>query len=160
MRAPTPAGDHHRGGDQGKESTMSIVRWSPFEELDMFERRMRRLLDGMGIVAAMPAADVYETDAEFVYEVEVPGFEEKELTVETSDHTLTIKGARAETKEKTEKTFRLQERLAKSFERRFELPPEADSSNLVADFKGGVLEVHAPKLKEVTPRTVAIGSKS
>jgi HSP20 family protein len=140
---------------------MSIVRWSPFEELDTFERRMRRLLDGMGIVpAAMPAADVYETDTEFVYEVEVPGFEEKELTVEASDHMLTMKGARAETKEEKGKSFRLQERLAKSFERRFELPAEADAAHLKADFKGGVLAVHAPKAKEAKPRKVAIGTTS
>jgi HSP20 family protein len=140
---------------------MSIVRWSPFEELDTFERRMRRLLDGMGIVpAAMPAADVYETDAEFVYEVEVPGFEEKELTVEASDHTLTIKGARTATKEEKGKTFRLQERLAKSFERRFQLSPEADAGKLTAEFKQGVLAVHAPKAKEAKPRKVAIGTTS
>jgi HSP20 family protein len=140
---------------------MNIVRWSPFEELDTFERRMRRLLDDMGIVpASMPAADVYETDTEFVYELEVPGFEEKELTVETSDHTLTIKGARAETKEEKGKAFRLHERLATSFERRFELPPEADGSKLAAEFKRGVLAVHAPKVKEAKPRRVAIGTKA
>jgi HSP20 family molecular chaperone IbpA len=36
----------------------------------------------------LPAANVYETDEEFVVELEVPGFEEKELGVEVS-----VKGA-------------------------------------------------------------------
>lgn len=139
---------------------MSIVRWSPFEELDSFDRRMRRFLDGMGIVpASVPAADVYETDTEFVYEVEVPGFSEEELTVEASDHVLTIRGTRAETKEQEEgKTFRLQERLEKSFERRFQLPAEADVKRLEAEFAQGVLSVHAPKAHEVKPRQVEIGT--
>lgn len=137
---------------------MNLVRWSPFEELDTIERRMRRFLDDMGIVpATLPAADVYETETEFVYEVEVPGYEEQELTVETSDHMLVVTGERTETTEQKEKTFRLQERLAKRFERRFELPPEADAARLVADFEHGVLEVHAPKQEGAEPRGVPIG---
>jgi HSP20 family protein len=44
----------------------------------------------------VPAADFYETDRDYVIELEVPGFEEKELGIEVSDHTLTIKGERKE----------------------------------------------------------------
>jgi HSP20 family protein len=136
---------------------MQLVRWNPFQELDAMERRMRRVFDEAGITPApLPAADVYETDAEYIFEVEVPGFEEKKLSVEVVDHTLTVKGERAEEKEEKGKTFRLQERLAKQFERRFELPPEADSARIAADFRAGVLTVHAPKTKAAKPRNVAI----
>ena len=139
---------------------MQLVRWSPFQELDTVERRMRRIFDEIGIVPApLPAADVYETEGEYVVELEVPGFEEKQLAVEVSDHTLTVKGERTEQKEETGKSFRLQERLAKQFERRFELPPEADTGKIGADFKAGVLTVHAPKEKEAKPRPVAIAAK-
>ena len=54
---------------------------------------------------------------------------------------------------------RLQERLEKVFERRFVLPPEADTEHLAAEFGEGVLIVHAPKLTEIEPRKVAIGKK-
>ena len=48
---------------------MTIVRWSPFPEIEAFDRRMRRMLDEVGIApAAIPAADVYETDKEFTFE--------------------------------------------------------------------------------------------
>jgi HSP20 family protein len=135
---------------------MAIVRWSPFQELDTMERRMRRMLDQVGIVPAWPATDVYEAEGEYVYEVEVPGYEEKDLSVEVSDHTLTVKGEKTEKKEEKAKTFYLNERLAKSFERRFELPPEAITDKLAAEFKQGVLVVHAPKAAEAKPRTVEI----
>lgn len=138
---------------------MAIVRWSPFQDLDTMERRMRRMLDQVGIVPAWPATDVYESGGEYVYEVEVPGYEEKDLAVEVSDHTLTVRGEKTETKEEKEKTFYLNERLAKSFERRFELPPEAETDKLAAEFKQGVLVVHAPKAAEVKPRTVEITAK-
>jgi len=139
---------------------MQLVRWFPFQELDAMERRMRRVFDEVGIAPVpLPAADVYETEGEYVFELEVPGFEEKQLAIEVSDHTLTVKGERTEEKEEHGKTFRLQERLAKQFERRFELPPEADSGKVAADFEAGVLTVHAPKEKAAEPRHVAIATK-
>lgn len=138
---------------------MAIVRWSPFQELDTMERRMRRMLDQVGIVPAWPATDVYEAEGEYVYEVEVPGYEEKDLSVEVGDHTLTVRGEKTEKKEEKAKTFYLNERLAKSFERRFELPPEAITDKVAAEFKQGVLVVHAPKAAEAKPRTIEITAK-
>ena len=142
------------GGD------MTIVRWSPFQDFDVIDRRMRSLLGDLGAVPAfLPATDVYATDGELVFELEVPGYTEKELTIELSDHLLTVKGERTETKEAEEKAYRLKERLAKSFERRFELPPESDTAKIAAEFKQGVLYVHAPTAKAATPHAVAIASK-
>ncbi len=67
---------------------MTIVKWTPFMELDSMERSMRRWFEGFSFAPAIaPATDIYETDDEYVVEVEVPGFEEKELAVEVFDHT-------------------------------------------------------------------------
>jgi HSP20 family protein len=135
----------------------TLVKWSPFRELDLMERNMRRFFEGFGWAPTMcPAADVYETKDEFVFEVEVPGYEEKELGIEVSDHVLIVKGERKEIKDEKEKTFRLHERLEKDFERRFELPPETDTEKLSAVFEHGVLEVHAPKAKELIAKKVPI----
>ena len=137
---------------------MEMSRWTPFRELEAMERRMRRLFDEAGVTPALlPSADVYETEEEYMVELEVPGFEEKDLTIEVSDHTLRIKGERSAEKEQKEKTYRLHERLESSFERRFELPPDADTEAVRADFENGVLEMHAPKTKAAKPRAVAIG---
>ena len=137
---------------------MSLVRWNPLQELDAMERRMRRVFDEIGIAPApLPAADVYETEGEYVFELEVPGFAEQELAVEVSDHTLTVKGERAERTEEEGKTFRHRERLAQQFERRFELPPAADTGKVAAEFKAGVLTVHAAKEAEAKPHKVTIG---
>lgn len=137
---------------------MDVIRWTPFRELDAMERRMRRFFDETGFAPALlPAADAYETDDEYVVELEVPGFEEKDLALEIFDHTLAIKGERTEEKEKEEKTFHLHERLENHFERRFVLPAEADTKELRADFQKGVLVVHAPKSAVAKPRQVPIG---
>ena len=92
-----------------------------------------------------------------MYELEIPGFEEKELEIEITDHVLTVKGERAEVTEEKDKTFWLHERLARAFERRFELPPEADTQKAKAEFKKGILAVRAPKAITAAPKKVEIG---
>ncbi len=137
--------------------TTTITTWAPFRELDSMERRMRRMLEEIGMAPALlPAADVYETDDEVVVALDVPGFEEKELDIEVSDHTLKVTGARKESKEQTEKAFYLKERLERQFERSFRLPADADTAHVNALFKEGVLEVHAAKLHTTPPTKVEI----
>jgi HSP20 family protein len=136
---------------------MAITRMTPFRELDSMERRVRRLFEEIGFAPVLaPAADVYETDDEFVVELEVPGYEEKELSIEVSDHTLAIKGVRTRTTEEQTKEFALHERLEREFERRFVLPSEADTEHVNAVFGKGVLEVHAQKVPSAKPKKVAI----
>jgi HSP20 family protein len=136
---------------------MAITKRTPFTELDSMERRMRRVFEEIGFAPVLaPAADVYETDDEFVVELEVPGYEEKELSIEVIDHTLAIRGVRAKTTEEKTKEFALHERLEREFERRFILPTEADTEHLKAVFGKGVLAVHAEKVPTAKPKKVAI----
>lgn len=131
---------------------MAIVKWSPWQELEAMERRMRRLLDfPMGVSVSVPNADVYETDDEWVAELEVPGFDEDELTVEVVGDTLRIAGRREESKEEEEKDYRMKERLEASFERRFTLPAGVDPDEISAKFAKGVLEIRVPKAAEAGP---------
>jgi HSP20 family protein len=135
----------------------TMVKWSPAHELDSMERRMRRIFDTIGFTPVLlPATDIYETRDEFVVELEVPGYEEKELAIDVFDHTVSIKGEHVEPKEETDKSFHLRERFEREFERRFELPPEADTEHIRAKFDKGVLEVHAPKLEITKPQRVPI----
>jgi HSP20 family protein len=137
----------------------TMTRWSPLRELDAMERRMRRMFEEVGIAPALgPAADVYETEDEFVVELEVPGYEEDELTLEIVDRKLKVTGERSESTEKEEKSFRLQERLERGFSRTFELPAEADLESVRASFGRGVLEVRAPKVLASQPRKIEIQS--
>lgn len=136
-----------------------LERWTPVRELDRMERRMRRLFEDVGFFPSiLPASDIYETSDEYVVELEVPGFSEKELAVEVTDHTLVVKGDRQEAIEPEEKEVLLHERLERSFERRFELPYLTDSEQVRAGFENGVLTLHVPKTPEARPRKIAIGT--
>jgi len=135
----------------------TIVKWAPFQDFDVIERRMHRMLEDFGLAPApLPAADLYEAKSEVIVELDVPGFDEDELALEVSDHTLTIKGDRTAETEENEKTFHLRERLERHFERRFALPPEADLDRVEARFRTGVLEVHVPKSEPIKARKIPI----
>ncbi len=138
----------------------TMLKWTPFQEFDSMERRMRRAFEGLGFAPVLlPAADVYETDDEFVVELEVPGYEEKELGIEVFDHTVSVRGVRKVTKEEQDKAFHVHERLEREFERRFELPAEADTKHVHATFTKGVLELRTPKLPGSKPQKVEIAKK-
>ena len=135
----------------------TLVKWAPFGDLDLVERRMRRMLEDFGVApAVVPAADVIETEKELIVKLDAPGFDEKELSLEVSDHMLTVKGEKTEQKEERDTTFHLRERLENRFERSFTLPTEADVEHVGAKFRKGVLEVHVPKLEQPKPRTISI----
>ncbi|HYA08184.1 MAG TPA: Hsp20/alpha crystallin family protein, partial [Gaiellaceae bacterium] len=96
------------------------------------------------------------TDAEYVVELEVPGFDEQELAVEVTDHQLLVKGSREEETERTERTALLRERLERRFERTFELPLAADTEHVSASYGKGVLTVHVPKTSTGEPHMIEI----
>lgn len=107
-------------------------------------------------VLAFPAADIYETEAEYVIELEVPGFAEDELSIEVSDRLLTITGKHESAREEQERTYRLAERMQMEFERRFELPSEVDADKMKATFREGVLELHTPRKLASEPRKIPV----
>lgn len=134
-----------------------LERWTPLRELETMDRRMRRFFEELGVTTPLtPAADLYETEGEVVVELEVPGFDEKELEIVVSDHVLAVTGEREEEKERKEKTLRFHERLERRFERRFELPIEVDSEHVTAEYAKGVLTVHVPKTAHEKPRKIEI----
>ncbi|HEV8461159.1 MAG TPA: Hsp20/alpha crystallin family protein [Gaiellaceae bacterium] len=130
-----------------------LEKRAPLPDLDLV---MRQLFGDVGFAPTLtPAADVYESPSELIVELDVPGFDEKQLTVAISDHVLTVTGERTEEIAKTDETLRLRERLESHFERRFQLPPETDTERMSAEYGKGVLTLHVPKVK-AKPRTVEI----
>jgi len=135
----------------------TLEKWAPLPDFDIVERRLRRFFEDVGVApSAAPAADVYETNEELVVELDVPGFDEHDLTVALTDHTLAISGRRAHEEAAKEKELRLRERLEAHFERRFQLPIEADTEHVTAEYAKGVLTLHVPKLAAAKQRNVTI----
>jgi HSP20 family molecular chaperone IbpA len=87
----------------------TIVRWTPFRELDTMVPRMRRVFEEASFASRFcPPRTCTRPPTSSSIELEVPGYEEKELGIEVSDHTVTVTGARADSTEETEKAHKVE----------------------------------------------------
>ena len=141
---------------------MRVIKWEPFRDVDdMFERvfadTMRRWPrtsnDERRVYDWAPAADVSETDGEYLIKAELPEVGKDDLNITVQEGVLTLAGERKEEKrEDNEKVHRI-ERFHGSFSRRFTLPDDADEQGIKAESKDGVLVIHIPKQKVAHPQS-------
>ena len=102
-----------------------------------------------------PPVDVAEEKDRILVKVEVPGVDEKDLRVHYEDGTLTISGERTFEKREDLNYHRI-ERAYGSFVRTFTLSRAIDPSQIVAEYKNGVLSLEIPKKEEAKPRQIEI----
>ncbi len=107
----------------------------------------------------VPELDVRETDTAIIVEAELPGVDEKDISVTVANGYLTIKGEKHSKSEQSEESYYVAERSFGSFERSLRLPDSVDESKIEASFDRGVLKVMAPKSAEAQKpeRKIPIG---
>ncbi|MFF3897362.1 Hsp20/alpha crystallin family protein [Streptomyces sp. NPDC001812] len=145
----------------------SLSGWEPFRELEELRTRMEQLMHstfpfpGRGFPEAeagegawAPLADVEDTEDAYLMELELPGVEKDQISVEVGDGELDIHG---EIKER-ERTgvVRRQTRHVGRFDYRTSLPPNVDTEHITAELTGGVLTVRVPKARKTEPHRIEI----
>jgi HSP20 family protein len=142
----------------------TLVRWEPFREIAALQNEMSRfmngLLEGNGRTnqAWVPALDVWETENEIVYALDLPGIPEDKISVELDEGALTISAERERTQEESDERFYRFERRFGPFSRTFGVPQGVTDSDITADYKDGVLEVHVKKPEQPKPKRIQVGS--
>lgn len=89
----------------------------------------------------LPHTLVREEEAEYVVELDVSDFSERELSVQAVGPVITVRGVHKDAGE-AYAAFRVQERLDETF--RF--PDDADLAGLAACYRHGTLELSAPRV--------------
>ena len=140
---------------------MRVIKWEPFRDVDdVFDRFFADSLrrwprpPAEGRVASdwAPAADVSETDGEYLIKAELPEVRKEDVSITVQDGVLTLAGERKQEKvEEQEKLHRI-ERFYGSFARRFALPENADEQGIRAESRDGVIVIHIPKQRVVAPQ--------
>ncbi len=95
-----------------------------------------------------PKADIVEKEKEYVIAADIPGADEKGLSVEITDGVLTIRGERKYEHEDKGEGYSRIERSYGSFTRSFQLPDSVEADKIAASYDKGVLTVKVPKGKE------------
>jgi HSP20 family protein len=149
---------------------MNLPRlWTRSQELDPF-RVLRREMENAfraldqkpsssDIGAGAPAINVAETNDAFEVTAELPGVDEKDISVSLDDNQLVISGEKKAESTKEEKDWHVEERSYGSFYRSMFLPFEPEEGAVEAHFDKGVLHLTIKKPAKVTKTTKTIDIK-
>ena len=85
----------------------------------------------------VPELDVRENTNSITIEAELPGVEEKDVSVTLANGVLTIKGEKKQEKEEKSESYHLTERSFGSFERSLRLPDTVDDAKVEAQLRQG-----------------------
>jgi HSP20 family protein len=96
----------------------------------------------------LPTLDLKDTGKAIVIEAELPGVDEKDVTLTVKNGVLTLKGEKRLSKEEKGENRYVMERSYGSFMRSIELPSSIDDAKVEAHFDKGVLTITAEKRPE------------
>jgi HSP20 family protein len=132
------------------------------------------------VFSRMPAVDIRETETAYVMDMELPGYNEKDIQINVDGSNLSITARQEDSNEKKEEnktgqasaesqesagshdiaeshgTWILRERRVSSVSRSFKLPQNANPEEVSAVFKNGVLTLEVQKRAEAQKRTIQI----
>jgi HSP20 family protein len=142
----------------------TLTRWEPFREIATLQNEMSRfmngLLEGNGRTnqSWVPTLDVWETEKEIVYALDLPGIPEDAISIELDEGALTVTAERQRSQEQSEERFYRFERRYGTFSRTFGVPQGVSDSDVSASYENGVLELHVKKPEQPKPKRIQVGS--
>ena len=139
--------------------------WNPLQDLLILQDRMNRLFEDatqrhsdsereyeLERADWTPASDIYETEVDYLVEIDLPGVDRQALTIDIDDNRLLVRGHREIPEPRSQRS----ERLHGKFLRTFGVPGSVDQANITAEYKDGVLQVRLPKRREQNAQKVEI----
>ena len=134
--------------------------WQLLNDLNnILDSKLRsRGLDDSNVESSrwIPAVDIKEEADKFILTIDIPGVDPKNVEISMENNVLTLKGSREDNKEDENIGYHRIERIKGSFYRRFTLPDTADSEQVTAKSRHGVLEVVIGKKKASQVRKITV----
>jgi len=141
---------------------MTLVRRAPWQDLETLQHRLSDIFGEVPFSSTQenghwaPAVDIRETEDALLMQVELPGIDKEDVTLEVKDGVLTVSGERRYEKNVTEENVHRIERAYGKFTRSFSLPRNVDAEKVEASMNNGILEVRLPKHDSAKPKAIAI----
>ena len=142
---------------------MALIQYRKRDPLATFRNEFNRLFDfPLGTLpllreeTVVPSVDVSEDENNIYVEADIPDFEQKDVNVSMTDHSLLISAKREEAKEEKKKNYYHCERFQGSLSRSIDLPSSIDESKIKAKYKNGVPNVTLPKKAEAKGKEIKV----
>ena len=133
---------------------MLVTRFDPFKEFTnmqkVFQNHPSLMLkeDDTTISAFTPVVNTREGEFAYHIDVDLPGVNKEDISIDIDDGKLTISGERKIKEEIKEEDYYKVETSFGKFQRFFTIPKNVDIENITASSDNGVLEVVIPKLEK------------
>jgi HSP20 family protein len=160
IRELVPWGRHKREEEEmyrnGGDATLAL-RSDLNRVFDSFWNRLD--LPALGVWdeafgrSVLPRVDIRDLDKEIEVVAELPGMDERDVSVGVADGSLTIRGEQRSEREEERRGYLLHERTSGRIERIVPLPPDLDIDSARARFKNGVLTITIAKTPEAQAAT-------
>ncbi|HVA68512.1 MAG TPA: Hsp20/alpha crystallin family protein [Candidatus Binataceae bacterium] len=118
--------------------------------------RLRSEMDWQPESATSPATDVVEHEDGYHFYFEMPGIKPDSVDVRVEEGRLVVEAERKRPEWPKEAEIHLAERTYGRTMRAFALPDDANSENITAAYRDGVLEVTVPKKPGAKPTRIKI----
>lgn len=136
--------------------------WNPYREIERIQRETDALF-GRSVTSETSrpslSPDIYETEAEYVYVLALPGVTLEGLKIEATADTISLKIERKPLfVQEGAKQLQSgnQSASAGEFTASYRLSREIEPEAVKAHFRNGVLELHLPKKAEPKPQTISV----
>ncbi|MBF2017998.1 MAG: Hsp20/alpha crystallin family protein [Rivularia sp. T60_A2020_040] len=143
---------------------MTLSRYNPWQEMNALQRSFNRLFDDMltpdnsdfTSFSKVPAAELWETNEAVNLKIELPGMNTKDLDIHVTENAVSIKGERKQESTTEENGTKRTEFRYGKFERIIPLPARIQNTDVKADYKDGILNLHLPKAQEEKNKVVKV----
>jgi HSP20 family protein len=133
--------------------------WSPWRDVAPWGMRFDDLVDRLwsGFPApgeVTPAAALHEEEKAYIVELDLPGVDREDITIDVADRRLTVTGVRKEKERKG--LVRHSTRVTGSFSYGALLPSAIEEDAVTASMADGVLTITLPKAKGASSRRIPV----
>lgn len=145
---------------QTKPNGTELTQWAPFPAVFPWNTHVGQLLENLWHAPfhtdSEPRAELTESEDAYVAEIELPGVDRKHITVDVTDHRLSVHATRVSSERSG--TLRHTTRSANGeFDLEVALPTPIDSAATTATMANGVLTVSLPKSDAAKSTRIKIG---
>ena len=156
----------NRGSNQGLTSLRDAINrlfeesmWNPYALLSK-DHSLDSFFANTASLNRL-SVDFSESEQAYTLVADVPGFSDKELSVELQDSVLIVSGEKTDESKSKDQKYHLQERSKTQFRRSILLPEDADLETIPCDLENGTLTIQIAKTDKPSgsSRTLKLNKK-
>lgn len=138
-----------------------LARYNTWQDFNTLQRQINRLFDSVApaeesALTRFPAAELSETEDAIHLKLELPGIAAKDLDVQVTENAVAISGERKSENKTQDNGRTVTEFHYGKFQRVIPLNARIQNTNVIAEYKDGILNLTLPKTVEEKNKVVKV----